>query len=224
MSNKNILIVAAHPDDEILGSGGTVARLIKEGYEAYTVILGEGITSRDGRKESLEEIKELKKEASKANKILGVNEVYTYDFPDNSFDTVPLIDIVKTIEKIKNKIKPQIIFTHYEKDLNIDHRITYSAVLTAARPLPGESVKEIYSFEVLSSTEWNYPLTFFPDTFFDVTKTIELKIKAMEEYKSEIRSFPHPRSSKGIKLNASCHGMKVGIEYGEAFKTVRIIK
>jgi len=224
---KKILIIAAHPDDEILGCGGTAARLVEEGNEAYTMILGEGIASRDetrqGEKRE-EEIAKLKKELNEANNIIGVKEVYLYDFPDNRFDSVPLLDIVKAVEKVKVRLKPDILFTHYEKDLNIDHQITYQAVLTAARPVAEETVKEIYSFEVLSSTEWNYPLRFSPDCFFDISGTIDLKVKAMEQYKSELREYPHPRSIKGIRLNAENWGMKVGMAYAEAFKTVRMLK
>jgi len=225
--NKTILIVAAHPDDEVLGCGGTIARLIKEGFEVYTLILGEGITSRDNmrdRKRREEEITELKGEAKEANKILGVKEVFFYDFPDNRFDTVPFLDIVKVVEKIKNSINPEIIFTHYERDLNVDHQIAYRAVITATRPLKEESVKEIYSFEIPSSTEWRYPLNFSPDIFFDISTTIDIKIRALEKYKTELRKYPHPRSLEGVKLIAKNWGIKVGLEYAEAFKVVRILK
>ena len=224
---KNILIIAAHPDDEILGCGGTIARLNKEGYKITTLILGEGISSRDDIrdiKKREKNILELKEEAKRANAILGVREVFFHDFPDNRFDTVPFLDIVKVIEKIKNQTKPEVIFTHYEKDLNIDHQITYKAVITATRPLKGESVKEIYSFEISSSTEWSYPLSFSPNIFFNISGTIDGKLRALEEYKTELREYPHPRSLEGVKLNAKYWGMKVGLEYAEAFKVVRIIK
>jgi len=224
---KNILIIAAHPDDEILGCGGTIARLNKEGYKITTLILGEGISSRDDIrdiKKREKNILELKEEAKRANAILGVREVFFHDFPDNRFDTVPFLDIVKVIEKIKNQTKPEVIFTHYEKDLNIDHQITYKAVITATRPLKGESVKEIYSFEISSSTEWSYPLSFSPNLFFNISGTIDVKIKALEEYKTELMEYPHPRSLEGVKLIAKNWGMKVGLEYAEAYKVVRILK
>jgi LmbE family N-acetylglucosaminyl deacetylase len=222
-----ILVAAAHPDDEVLGCGGTAARWVKEGNEVYTLILGEGITSRDEtrqRKKREAEITELKKQIHQANAVIGVKEVFTYDFPDNRFDSVPLLDIVKVIENIKNKVKPGIVFTHYEQDLNIDHRVTYQAVLTAMRPTAEETVKEVYSFEVLSSTEWNYPLRFSPDVFFDISETIDVKVEAMGKYQSELREYPHPRSLKGIRLNAEQWGMKTGLPYAEAFKLVRLIK
>ena len=224
---KRILIVASHPDDEILGCGGTVAKMFKQGHEVFTLILGEGVASRyeeDEKQKAKRQIEELKKQIYAANEIIGVKEVFNYDFPDNKFDTFPLLDLVKTIEKVKEKVKPNILFTHYAKDLNIDHQITYKAVITAARPLPNEVVKEIYSFEVLSSTGWNYPTTFSPSVFFDVTETIDIKRKALECYKSEMKDFPHPRSLKGMDLTAQVWGMKVGSDYAEAFECVRSIR
>ena len=227
MKGRQILVVAAHPDDEVLGCGGTIARLVSEGHQAYTLILGEGITSRDKKRNRVkreEELNELKKQIHKANMAMGVKKIFIHDFPDNRFDAIPLLDIVKVIENIKNKVKPDIIFTHYEKDLNIDHQITYQAVITATRPLPDETVKEIYSFEVLSSTEGGYPLSFSPNMFFDISETMDLKLKAMSEYKTELKDFPHPRSLEGIRKNAELWGMKVGLKYAEAFKVVRMVK
>ena len=224
---KRILIIAAHPDDEILGCGGTIARLNKEGYESYSIILGEGITSRDNTRDRIKnesKIINLKEQANRANELLGIKKVFFFDFPDNRFDTVPFLDIVKIIEEVKNQIKPEIIFTHYEKDLNIDHQITYKVAITATRPVKEETVKEIYSFEIQSSTEWSYPLSFSPDVFFNISGTINIKLKALKEYKSELREYPHPRSLEGVELIAKNWGMKVGLSYAEAFKIVRVIK
>ena len=225
--NKKILIVAAHPDDEVLGCFGTVARLVKEGCEAYTLILGEGKTSRDEQRvveNRVDDIAVLNSEIQKANDIIGIKKVFVESFPDNRFDSVDLLDIIKVISKVKEEVKPDIIFTHYKNDLNIDHQITYKAVITATRPMKDESAKEIYSFEILSSTEWNYPLSFSPDTFFDIKTTLDLKIEAMKEYESELCDYPHPRSLEGIKINAQYHGMRVGKQYVEAFKSIRVIK
>ncbi len=224
---KRVLIVAAHPDDEVLGCGGTAARLIKNNYEIFTLILGEGITSRDYIKNienRKKEIDELKHEIKQANKIIGIKNVFTFDFPDNRFDTIALLDIVKAIEKIKNEVNPEIIFTHYEKDLNIDHKITFNAVMTGTRPFGKEIVKEIYSFEIPSSTEWNCPLSFSPDVFFDIDNTLECKLKAIEAYKTELKEFPHPRSIEGIKRHAKYWGICVGLNQAEAFKSIRVIK
>jgi LmbE family N-acetylglucosaminyl deacetylase len=225
--NKKILIIAAHPDDEVLGCFGTVAKLIKDGYEAYTLILGEGKTSRDEERiveNKKDEIEVLNTEIQNANDIIGIKKVFIESFPDTRVDSVDLLDIIKVISKVKEEVKPDIIFTHYENDLNIDHQITYKAVITATRPMEGECVKEIYSFEILSSTEWNYPLSFSPDTFYDISDTIDLKIEAMKEYTSELCKYPHPRSLEGIELNAKYQGIRVGKIYVEAFKTIRNLK
>jgi LmbE family N-acetylglucosaminyl deacetylase len=171
------------------------------------------------------EITELRKEAENANKILGVKKIYTFGFPDNRFDTVPLLDIIKTLEKVKSKVQPEVVFTHHYGDLNIDHQITFKAVMTAFRPTKDESVKEIYSFEIPSSTEWNAPssLTYFmPDYFVDVSKNLKVKINALKEYETELREFSHPRSLKAVELNAKQWGVKMGFEAAEAFKTIRI--
>jgi LmbE family N-acetylglucosaminyl deacetylase len=224
---KTILVVAAHPDDEVLGCGGTIARLTSEGNNVYTLILGEGVTSRDKRRDRTKrenEIGELRKEAENANKIIGAKKVYFQDFPDNRFDTAPLLDIIKTIEKINEDIKPSIVFTHHYGDLNIDHQITFKAVMTAIRPTKDESVKELYSFETPSSTEWNVLSStyFMPDYFVNIGKFLEIKIKALKEYETELRDFPHPRSLKAVELYAKQWGVKMGFEATEAFKTIRI--
>jgi len=227
MHTNKLLVVCAHPDDEVLGCGGTVAKLVKEGYEAHVLILGEGITSRDEtriRGKRKNNIQELKRQALKANKIIGVKNIVTCDYPDNRFDRVDLLDIVKTIEKVKNKVKPHIVFTHYGRDLNIDHRMVYQAVLTATRPSCKESVKGIYSFEIVSSTEWNYPLSFSPDMFFDISETLDVKLNALKEYHREITYDGSLRSLKGIELSAQYWGASVGLKYAEAFKVVRIIR
>ena len=225
--NKKILIVAAHPDDEVLGCFGTVARLIQEGYEAYTLILGEGKTSRDEERQVAnreDDIAILNCEIKDANNVIGIRKVFVESFPDNRFDSVDLLDLIKVISKVKEEVQPDIIFTHYEHDLNVDHQVTYKAVITATRPMEDECVKEIYSFEILSSTEWNYPLSFSPDIFYDIDTTLDLKMGAMNKYTSELCEYPHPRSLEGIALNAKYQGMRVGKKAVEAFKSVRVVR
>jgi N-acetylglucosamine malate deacetylase 1 len=226
---KKILVVAAHPDDEILGCGGTMAMHSKNGDSVYVLILGEGITSRDikrDRKKRDKEIKELRRSIEAANKIVGTMRTFLYDFPDNRFDSVPLLDIIKVIEKVKNEVMPDIVYTHHHGDLNIDHRLTVHALLTACRPLKVESVKEIYSFEVPSSTEWSPDNSkyFIPNYFVGIKNTLKRKIMAMKKYKSEIRDFPHPRSAKAIEILARNRGINVGLEYAEAFILIRKIR
>lgn len=225
--SKRVLIVAAHPDDEILGCGGTAARLVKEGCEVHTLILGEGVTSRDAKRDRAKrekEIKALKKQAREANKKVGISKVVLGDLPDNRFDTVPMLDIVKTVEGVKREFRPDVVYTHFWGDLNVDHRITYNAVLTACRPIKGETVKEIYSFEVPSSTDWNHPDEFQPDTFVDITGTLDAKIKALKCYGTEIKDFPHPRSVEALRSSAKKRGSSAGIASAEAFKAVRVVR
>lgn len=233
-----ILIVAAHPDDDVLGMGGTMLKYSKNGDEVKVIFLATGITSRKNpghsnlpkyeinKKESKilsKEIIHLRSQAKKACKLLSVNKVNFYDFPDNEMDTVPLLKIIKTIEKEISIFKPEKIFTHHYNDLNIDHRIAYNATLTACRPI-GISVKEIICFEVPSSTEWNYPSNFVPNYFVNITNQLDKKIKAMETYKTEIKKFPHPRSSKYLKINAGKWGAVSGHSASEAFEIIRKIE
>jgi LmbE family N-acetylglucosaminyl deacetylase len=225
---KNILIVAAHPDDEILGCGATVAKLKKEsGCHIFSLILGEGATSRNDTRDALvkpKEVSQLSKQCLKANKLIGVEKVFKHDLPDQRFDSVDILDIVKIIEKCIKEVGPDTIFTHYENDINIDHKLTFLAVMAATRPMPTNLVKNVYSFEVLSSTEWSYPLSFSPNTFFDVTNYFDIKLQALKAYSSELRSFPHPRSLKGVRLNASNWGLKTGLGLVEAFACIRSFK
>lgn len=227
MRNSRILVVAAHPDDEVLGCGGTMA-LLSAKNEVYTLILGTGITSRSiPEKEKKENLKRIKGDAYRANKVLGVSEVFLEDFPDNKFDSVSLLDIVKTIEEKIREIKPTIIFTHHYGDLNIDHRITFDAVLAAARPIEGCPVRKIYTFEVLSSSEWNVQdakRIFTPNTYYNISETIQQKLESMKQYKSEIKQYPHPRSVEGIRIHAQKRGLEVGLEYAEAFNLIRHIE
>ncbi len=207
-----------------------MARLVKEGNEVYTLILGEGITSRDEKRDRAKrerELKVLKNQTVEANKILGVKKTYTFDFPDNRFDTISLLDIIKVIERTKEEVKPEVIFTHHHGDLNVDHQVTLKAVMTAFRPVKEEKAREIYSFEVPSSTEWNTPSCancFRPNYFVNISETLEVKIKAMKEYKSEVEEFPHPRSPEAIELMAKCWGVQVGLSATEAFEVVRLIR
>ncbi len=224
---NKILVVAAHPDDEILGVGATIAKYVQNGYEAKCIILGEGQTSRwNNRDEAAHEIvEELHEDTLKAAKIIGYNKVHFANFPDNRFDSVDLLDVVKYIEMIKNEFRPDIIYTHHGGDLNVDHQITFKAVLTATRPINNCPVKELYTFETLSSTEWDFSYNniFKPNTFINVEETFDKKIEAMKCYETELCEFPHPRSLKGLELYAGKWGSVVGKSYVEAFQLIRRI-
>ena len=224
---SNILVVAAHPDDEVLGCGGTIAKHINQGDEVHVLILAEGITSRDTKRDrsnSKEELSELGIAAHKAHKIMGTSSLKLLDYADNRMDSVDLLDIVKTVEEEVKEKKPKIVYTHHHGDLNIDHQITHQAVLTACRPYPDQSVKKIYCFEVPSSTEWQSPsvdTVFIPNTFVDISVTLSLKLDALRAYESEMRPWPHVRSIKAVENLVCWHGASMGMEAAEAFVLVR---
>lgn len=224
---SNVLVVAAHPDDEILGVGATVAKRVAQGDVVQAIILGEGQTSRwENRKEVPKEIlKDLHSDTLQAAKCVGYEKVYFADFPDNRFDHVDLLDIVKYIEKVIEEFLPDVVYTHHGGDLNVDHQMTYKAVLTATRPVGEYSVKEIYAFETLSSTEWDfsYQNPFLPNVFEVVNHFMQVKIDAMKCYHSELCEFPHPRSLEGLHALAHKQGSVVGKEFVEAFMMVRYI-
>lgn len=224
---KTILVVAAHPDDEILGVGGTVARHVAEGDKVYAMILGEGQTSRGEHREDISNsvVAELHNNTMESAKAVGYSDIFFADFPDNRFDEVDLLDIVKVVEKKIKELKPEVIYTHYSGDLNVDHQYTARAVLTATRPIGDYSVNEIYAFETLSSSEWNFDYTaqpaFSPNVFIDITKYYHQKEQAMKCYVSELCQFPHPRSLEGMDTLSKTRGMAAGMERAEAFMLVR---
>lgn len=225
----NNLIIAAHPDDEVLGCGGTIGRLTSEMKNVYVAILGEGITSRYDQREQADvgALETLRNSSKRVAELLGVKDLFFYDLPDNRFDTIPLLDIVKIIEDLIDKVKPSTIFTHHGGDLNIDHSIIHRATLTATRPVAGLSVKQLYAYEVPSSTEWafgQFTKDFHPNVFIDIEATIEKKVKAMEIYESEVRSFPHPRSPQALRVIAKRWGSVTGLEEAEAFELIREIR
>jgi LmbE family N-acetylglucosaminyl deacetylase len=231
LKSKNIMLVVAHPDDELLGLGATMHKLITEkNCQIHVVILGEGITSRaDNRDPKLWE-KELaihRENIKNAQAAIGYQSVSIYDFADNRFDTVALLDIIKVIEKEKSTFNPEVIFTHHGGDVNVDHQRTFEAVVTACRPMAHEQVKTIITFETPSGTEWRAstdPRHFVPNLFFSVSKeNVEAKIKGMESYEFEKRAYPHPRSPQALTIQAQRWGVAIGCEFAEAFCLVRSI-
>lgn len=227
---KKVLIVAAHPDDEVLGVGGTVARHVAEGDEVYALILGEGQTSRGRHREDIDQkvVEALHKNTLDSAKAVGYQEVFFADFPDNRFDHVDLLDIVKVVEQMIEKLHPEIVYTHYSGDLNVDHQYTARAVLTASRPIGDYCVAEIYAFETLSSSEWNFDYSaqpaFCPNVFVDITDYYYKKEQAMNCYVSELCNFPHPRSLVGMDSLSKTRGMTAGMERAEAFMLVRSVR
>lgn len=223
MSQK-VLVVAAHPDDEILGCGGTIAKHVKKGDKVHCIILAEGITSRDkirNRELHQKELTELGVAAQKANQILGVHTLRLLDFPDNRMDSVDRLDIIKVVEDLINEFKPDIVYTHHIGDVNIDHRRIHEAVITACRPIPGNHfVKQILFFETASSTEWMTPGSapaFSPNWYVDISETLELKLDALRAYECEMREWPHARSVEALKYLAHWRGANIGVHAAEAF-------
>lgn len=231
LKNSKIMLVVAHPDDEILGIGASMNKIIREqNANIHVVILGEGITSRSEQREVEKWKSELeihRNNIKNAQAAIGYHSVSIYDFPDNRFDSVALLDIVKVIEKEKEIFLPDVVFTHHCGDLNIDHRRTFDAVMTSCRPMRDETVKTILSFETPSATEWqasNYSNPFIPNFFITFVEShLQAKITAMESYEFEKRECPHPRSPEALKILAQKRGIEIGKKFAEAFMLIRQI-
>ncbi len=222
----SILVVAAHPDDEVLGCAGTIAKLSRT-EEVHIAILGEGITSRFADRSEVDptQLNAIKRHAEAAAAIVGALTVSFEDLPDNRFDTIPLLEIIKRVERLVATHLPHTVFTHHPGDLNIDHQTTFRAVLTATRPLASTSVRNLYSFEIASSTEWAFQRygAFKPNYFIDVAETLEQKIDALRCYGDEMKDFPHPRSVDALLAIARRWGAVVGVHAAEAFEVIRVL-
>jgi LmbE family N-acetylglucosaminyl deacetylase len=231
LRNKRIMIVVAHPDDELLGLGATMNKVINDyGVIAHVVILGEGITSRSVYHDPeiwKEELAIHNANIRSAQRAIGYQSVSCYSLPDNRFDTVALLDIIKIIEVEKERFSPEIIFTHHGGDVNIDHQRCFEAVITACRPMQHEKVKTIITFETPSGTEWRSPTDprhFLPNLFMSVSEeNINAKILGMESYEFEKRAYPHPRSPEALKIQAQRWGVSFGCKFAEAFTLVRCV-
>jgi LmbE family N-acetylglucosaminyl deacetylase len=221
MVNK-VAVIAAHPDDEVLGCGGTIAKHAVNGDEIQVIFLADGESSRSGGVL----LNKRKDAARSASAKLGAKEPIFLDFPDNQLDSLPLLEIVQALEEVLLPFESDIIYTHHGGDLNIDHQICHRAVLTASRPQPLCSIKAIYSFEVLSSTGWNSNdsnTDFRPTYFVDIDDTFLKKMQALESYSEEMREFPHARSIKAVESLAEFRGSTIGRAKAEAFSVVRQI-
>lgn len=220
---RKILVIAAHSDDEALGCAGTIARHIAGGDAVHVVFMTDGVGSRE---EGVTNITKRQSMADQAATILGVTSTYKFKLPDNKMDSVPMLEVTQLIETVIREIQPEVIYTHHYGDLNVDHSVTHQAVITACRPQPGSCVKEIYTFEVLSSTEWQTPglHSFIPNMYVDITSYIDIKKQVIEVYSEEMRKSPHSRSIENIiRLNA-LRGNTVGVEYAEAYSVVRFVR
>jgi LmbE family N-acetylglucosaminyl deacetylase len=222
---NTVLVIAAHPDDEVLGAGGTIAwhsRMKRD--DVYVLMVTEGCTTQYGKKDFM--IKQKKEEAIKAGSILGVKEVFFEDLPDMKLDSLSHTRINSAIEKYVEKVKPDLVFTQHP-DINKDHVLVFESTMVALRPVPGLSVKKVLSYAPASSTEWSAPFSgnyFMPNVFYDISETLDLKLEAFSCYQSEMREFPHPRSLEAIRTYATQVGVTVGLRAAEPFMLMRAIE
>lgn len=216
------LIIAAHPDDEVLGCGGLIINSVKRGDEVVLSVLTDGSGTRYKKKMA----GVLRSNAMKCARMLGISKVIFKDLPNQLLDTVPVTKVIKEIENIIKETGPDIVYTHDKGDLNRDHAVVYEATLVAARPLPGIKIKKLFTYFVPSSSEYNdvdEKDAYIPNVFVDISGSIDKKIRAFACYKSESRAYPHPRSFKALKIYAQKWGIQTGIEYAEAFRLIREI-
>jgi LmbE family N-acetylglucosaminyl deacetylase len=223
--SRNVLVIAAHPDDEVLGCGGTIARHVAEGDSVHVLFMANGVGARFGDGEAPLDFEERNLAKTRALELLGVRSDRSFDFPDNRMDRVALLDIVKPLEEFIHSIGPDTIYTHHCGDLNVDHRLTHQAVLTACRPQPGLRIQEILTFEIVSSTEWGDggQQLFNPNAFIEITAHWEKKVDALKAYALEMREAPHSRSVDHLEVLARHRGACVGVQKAEAFVLVRRI-
>ncbi|MDX8349282.1 PIG-L deacetylase family protein [Cognatiyoonia sp. IB215446] len=224
MSSRSVLVVAAHADDEVLGCGGTIAKHVEAGDAVSVCFMTDGVGARaQGHREATE--RQLAAKAALAE--LGVTQLEQHAFPDNQMDTVSCLSLTKIIEAAVQRNRPDIVYTHHSGDLNVDHRATHEAVMTALRPQPGTHTATILTFEVMSSTEWRAPSpasTFAPDWYVDIADFLELKMAALGHYQAEMRAWPHARSMQAVEHLARYRGACVGVAAAEGFKLVRNIQ
>lgn len=224
-----VLVVAAHPDDEVLGCGATIARHVDAGDEVEVLILAEGVTSRDPERDALartDDLAHLRDAARQAADILGVSRLHLGDLPDNRMDALPLLEVVKRVEAALDAALPQMVYTHHPGDLNQDHRVVSQAVSVACRPIPGQVVRSLLWFETVSSTEWQPPgggEAFAPNWFVDVTSWQAHKLDALAAYQCEMRPWPHPRSMQTVADLLRWRGAQCGCAAAEAFMLARHI-
>lgn len=226
---KRILVIAAHPDDEILGMGGTIAKYVSKGDEVALLIVTDGSTSQYKDDPGLDEIIEnKKKETEKAAQIIGISHIYYGNLPDMKLDVTPHTEVNRVIEDVVDNFKPSVVYTHFEGDINKDHQCVYQSTMVACRPVSGQTVQEVYSYSVPSSTEWNPQNTkniFTPNIFIDINgEFADKKYAAMGAYHTELREYPHPRSIETLKIFDKAVGLQVGLECAESFVSHRIIR
>jgi len=218
----NILIIAPHPDDEVLGCGGTIAKHSSRGDDVYLCI----VTKAYPPDWPEDEIPRRRQEVLRANETLGIRKTHFLDFPTVRLDTIPQKELADSISRFVNKVKPEVVYIPHKGDANKDHRLVFEAAMVATRPKPALGIRKVLCYEILSETEWATPSVenaFIPNLYVDISETLETKLKAMSEYRLELKEFPHPRSLEAISALAKVRGATAGVEAAEAFALVREI-
>jgi len=220
--SRHALVVAAHPDDEVLGVGGAMANHIRRGDRVTVLIMTDGVTARH------DVTAPQKAAVRKACGVLGVDDVRFADLPDQRLDGMPLLEVIRPISELVKELRPQVVYTHHRGDANQDHRAIFAATLVAVRPVDGNPVERVLCYEVASSTEWGPPFSewaFLPNVYVDISAALEAKLQAMEAYRetyqSEVKPYPHPRSPEALSIYAQHRGVNVGMQAAEAFMLVR---
>ena len=225
---RTIFVCVAHPDDEVLGCGGTIARHVDRGDTVHVIFVADGIGSRKSTNAEREKnLLERRQAARNAARIIGCEAPHCLDYPDQRLDTISLLDITQSIEALLDGVKPDIVYTHHSGDLNADHRLVCEATMTAVRPMPGQTVRAVYGFETLSSTEWAFhsrETAFRPNRFVGIEETLGRKLDALRAYNIEMRDFPHARSFETVEALARLRGSTVGLAAAEAFTVLREVE
>jgi LmbE family N-acetylglucosaminyl deacetylase len=215
MRDTRVLVLAAHPDDEVLGCGGTVALHTRAGQHVTSVIVCEGESLRYGPGGVGQPA-----HMQRAAEALGVADVRSLGFADQRLDTVTLTEIITPLERVVREVRPTVVYCQYGGDVNRDHELLFKALLVATRPTE-PFIESVYAFDTASSTEWAFPRTFAPDTWVDISSTLEDKLAAMACYESELRDYPHPRSLEALRHRARAWGNQACLDAAEVFMTVR---
>ncbi len=218
--SRRILVIAPHPDDEVLGVGGAIARFAAEGDEVYVAVVTKGYPPQF--EENL--FKKVRQEALAAHRLLGVKDTIFLDFPAAGLDTIPHREVNRELIEVFKTVQPEILFIPFNGDLHLDHQVVFTSALVAARPINSYAPKTIYCYEILSETNWNAPYvtpTFVPTCFIEISEYVELKIQAMQQFESQLLPFPHERSEKSLRALATLRGSRVGCLAAEAFVVIR---
>lgn len=215
-----VLVLAAHPDDEVLGMGATIALHTSRGDDVRVVVVTDGSSTQYPGDAATRARKE--QEALRAAAELGVEDYVHLDLPDMRLDTVAHVELNGVVEEHVRGHEPEIVYA-VQPDVNLDHRMLFDAVAVATRPTPGHPVRRLLTYAPTSSTEWTPAAVnwFVPNWYVDVTETLERKVAAFAHYETERRDYPHPRSEQAIRAAASFHGSSCGCEYAEPFVLVR---